>query len=759
MTDFKTIGRPQPLKDGKEKASGELRYATDITLPGMLYARFVTSPYAHARVEEIDAREALDVPGVVRVLTAADLPDIPPSKRQFLLLARDRVIFNGHPVALVLAESEEAAADGAQAVIVDYEPLPAAATIEQALVDDAPLVWPDGVPSGSEEAAAHGADVGADGEEEDTTPTNVSGERSFTRGDTAAGFADADVIVERTFTTPGLHQSYLEPHATVVQPDPTHGGATVWTSTQAPFYIREEVAGVLGVPESDVRVVPTPVGGGFGGKFILYEPLVALAARLTGRPVRLVLTRLEEMLAANPALPARIRMKAGARHDGTLTALEADLIFDAGCYPGAPYGIAAYLLGSAYRVPNLDLQAHEVLTFKPSTGAYRAPGAPQAFYALESVMDELARRLEMDPLALRLHNASEEGDEMAGGRPWPKMGMKEVLEALADHPAWKERDAARAAGRGVGVAVGGWPGGTQPAAAACMLNRDGMLRVHVGSVDLTGTSTGFAMLAAEAFGVTPEQVRVVNDDTASAPYAGAAGGSKITYTVGPAVIQAAEEARAQVLEVAAEEFEASPDDLEIVDGAVQVRGVPDRRISLGKIAHETMRFGGRHRPIMGRGRHADTTQSPGFCAQLAEVEVDEETGHVRVVRQVLVQDVGRALNPLTIRGQMMGGATQGLGWALYESLEYDEQGQLLSGSWTDYGVPHFDQAAPAIEAVIVEVPSDHGPYGARGVGEPPVIATAAAVANAVADAAGVRLTTLPMTPPRVLAALQGDEAA
>ena len=759
MTEYKIIGRPQPLKDGNEKASGEIRYATDIRLPGMLYARPVTSPYAHARLLEIDTEQALAVPGVVRVLTAADLPDVAPSSRHLLLLARDRVIFNGQPVALVLAESESAAADGAQEVIVDYEPLPAAATIEQALADDAPLVWPDGVPSGSEEAGAHGADVGADEEEAEAAPSNVSGERSFERGDTAAGFAEADVIVERTFATPGVHQSYLEPHATIAQPDPVHGGATLWTSTQAPFYVRDEVANVLGVPESDVRVVPTPVGGAFGGKFLLYEPLVALAARSSGRPVRLVLTRLEEMLAANPALPAHIRVKLGARRDGVLTALEADLIFDAGCYPGAPYGIAAYLLGSPYRVPNLDIQAHEVLTFKPSSGAYRAPGAPQAFFALESAMDELACTLEMDPLALRLQNAAAPGDEMAGGRPWPSMGMREVLEALADHPAWQERDAARAAGRGIGVAVGGWPGGTQPAAAACRLNRDGLLQVHVGSVDLTGTSTGFALLAAEAFGVSPDQVRVVNDDTGSAPYAGGAGGSKITYTVGPAVIEAAEEARAQVLEIAAEEFEAAPADLEIVDGAVQVRGVPDRRMSLGQIARETMRFGGRYRPIMGHGRHADTIQSPGFCAQLAEVEVDEETGAVRVVRQVLVQDVGRALNPLTIRGQMMGGATQGLGWALHESLEYDDQGQLLSGSWTDYCVPHFDQTAPAIETVIVEVPSDHGPYGARGVGEPPVIATAAAVANAVADAAGVRLTALPMTPPRVLEALQNKGAA
>ncbi len=749
---FHWIGQRAPLRDGRAKVLGAVRYAPDIKVPGMLHARLVTSPHAHARVRGVETAAALAVPGVVAVLTAADLPDVPARHRHTLLLARDRVIFAGQPVALVLAADEAAAEDGAERVFVEYEPLPAAATVDEALAPDAPLVWPEGLPGETGEAAAHGADVG--GEERPLQRSNVANRVHFSRGDVAQGFREADVVVERTFTTPMVHQSYLEPHAVVVQPDPLTGGATVWSSTQAPFYVREQVAAVLGVPESDVRVVATPVGGGFGGKFLLYEPLVALAARAVGRPVRFVMTRLEEMIAANPAAAGRIHLRLGARKDGTLTALQAELTFDAGCFPGAPVGIAAVLLGSLYTIPHVDIRGVEVLTFKPSTGAYRAPGAPQAAFAIESALDELARRLGADPLELRLRHACRSGDPMIHGKPWPGMGMAEVLEALSRHPAWQRRDDTRRAGRGVGVAIGGWPGGTEPAAAACTLNRDGTLHVHVGSVDLTGTTTAFALLAAEAFGIPPDRVRIVTGDTATAPYAGATGGSKITYTVGAAVMQAAEEARQQVLAIAAEELEADPADLEIADGAVRVRGAPDRAISLGSIAAKTMAFGGRHAPVFGHGRHAETTNAPGFCAQLAEVSVDEATGQVRVERLVVVQDVGRAINPLLVEGQMMGGSLQGIGWALHEALVYDEAGQPLTASWSDYTVPHVSHAPARLETVIVEVPAEHGPLGARGVGEPPVIATAAAVANAVADATGVRLTELPMTPPRVLAALR-----
>jgi CO/xanthine dehydrogenase Mo-binding subunit len=750
MSSFAYIGRSRPLNDGAEKVSGQTKFAPDIQLPGLLHARFVTSPYAHARITGLDTDDALAVPGVTAVFTAADLPDIIPKTRNKLLLARERVIFAGQPVALVLADSKAAAQDGVERVWVEYDPLPAAVTIDAALAPDAPLVWPGGAPGETGEAAAHGADV-ADGDEDDK-PGNQSRHSHWQRGDVAAALAEADLVVERTFTTPMVHQSYLETQSVVALPDPLGQGFTVYTSTQAPFYIREEVAAILGLEETAVRVIPTKPGGAFGGKFLLYELLIALVAQRLGRPVSLSLTRGEELLAGNPAPAARIRVKLAAQADGTLTALQADLTYDVGCYPN-PHAIGAIMLGSYYQIPNLDVTYIEVMTHKVSTAAYRAPATPQATFALESVVDEIAHRLDLDPFELRLRHASQTGDKMLHDREWGHMGLRPVLEAIRRHPLWQNREEVRQRGRGVGLAVGGWPGGVEPAAAICQLHRDGTLQVQVGSVDLSGTATGFSLLAAEAFGLEPEQVRVAVGDTTTAAYAGATGGSKITYTVGPAVIEAAQQARQQTLAIMAEEWEVDTADLEIVAGEVRVKGVPDKSISLGDIAKKTMRFGGKYAPVLGNGRHANTTGSPGFCAQLAEVEVDRETGEVVVHRLVLAQDVGRAINPLILEGQMAGGAVQGLGWALYEQMVHDENGQLLSGSWMDYTVPHFDQSPPLIEKILVENPTDLGPYGARGVGEPPVIATAAAVGNAIADATNARLTDLPMTAPRVLVSI------
>jgi CO/xanthine dehydrogenase Mo-binding subunit len=751
VTTFSTIGQRTPLVEGKAKVTGKIRYVSDLQLPGMLYARLVTSPYAHARLLSIDASAASALPGVVAVLTAQELPYFEPSNRQRLLLARDRVIFAGQPVALILAEDEATAQDALEQIRVDYEPLPAAITLEEALAEDAPVVWPGGAPGKSEEAAAHGVDV--DDEAQAKKPGNVAKQTHFERGDIAAGFTEAEVIIERCFTVPMVHQSPMETHGCAVEIDPLTEAVTVWSSTQALFSVRQAVAGILNVLESEVRCLATPVGGGFGGKGVLYEPLLALAVRLVGRPIRLILNRYEELVTTNPAPPGQIKVKLGAKRDGTFTALSGQATFNSGCYPGAPVGNAVVVMGSMYRIAHVQVEGLDVLSFKPSAGAYRAPGVPQGMFALESVVDDLARELNLDPLALRLQNAARPGDPMIHGETWPVMGMAEVLQALQAHPAWQNREAARAAGRGVGIAVGGWPGGTGPASAACMLNRDGILQVQLGSVDISGVNTTFTMLAAEAFGITPDKVKIITGDTQTSLFSLNSGGSKITYTVGSALLEAAREARRQTLAIAAELMEAAPDDLDIVDGKVQVKGVPDRAIGLGEIAGKTMQFGGQYPPIFGQGRHVVTIRSPGFCAQLAEVEVDRETGKVQVHKLVVVQDVGRALNPLLVEGQMMGGATQGLGWALYESMLYDDQGQPVTASWMDYTVPHIHQVTHSIETVIVEVPSDHGPFGAKGVGEPSVTPTAAAVGNAIADATGVRLTDLPMTPPRILAAL------
>jgi CO/xanthine dehydrogenase Mo-binding subunit len=497
-----------------------------------------------------------------------------------------------------------------------------------------------------------------------------------------------------------------------------------------------------------VKVVPLEVGGAFGAKYALLDPLVAGLAWKINRPVRLVYTRSEDFLAGTPAPGTVIRVKTGARRDGTLTALDATVVVDTGSYPGGTAGIVTLLLGGTYRWPNLRIDAYEVLTNKPGSGAYRAPGAPQACFAIEGQMEEMARALDLDPLDFRLRNAVTRGDPMPDGPEWPRIGSHEVLRALQEHPLWRNR-AQKQPGEGVALAFGGWPGGTQPASAACRLNADGSISIVVGSVDISGTNSGFALMAAEAFGAPLESIDIVEAGTDSAPFAGASGGSKITYTVGTAVMQAAEEARRQVLEIAADHLEAAPEDLQIVGNQVQVRGVPDRGVSLETIATLSTGFGQKYQPVLGHGRVGQSQSAPGFVAHLVRVHVDSDTGVVRVLEYVSAQDVGRAINPAGVEGQVRGGVTQAIGWALYEQMVYDEAGHLRTGTFADYDLPSAPEV-PAIENIMIEVPSENGPLGARGVGEPPVVPGAAAIANAIYDAVGVRPTELPMTPESIL---------
>ncbi|MBX5464856.1 MAG: xanthine dehydrogenase family protein molybdopterin-binding subunit [Clostridia bacterium] len=737
---YQVIGRSQPRLDGPEKLRGSARYVADLRPAGLLHARLVLSPYAHARLRRIDTSAAARAAGVAAVFTAADLEPTG-------LLADDEVFYAGHPVAVVVAESEALAEDAAELVRVEYEPLPAVLDPEEALRPEAPLVRQLPEEHVSEAMAAHGAAAG--GVQDEPRPRNASDMVHFRRGDVEAGFARAEVVLEATYRAGAVHQGHIETHGVVAEAAPD-GSLTLWTSTQGTFDTRHGTAETLGLEEHQVRVVPMTVGGAFGGKFLLLEPLAAAVARRLRRPVRLVLDRLQDFLVSRPAPAAVIRLKMGARRDGTLTALEARLVFDTGAEPGSPVGIAALLLGGTYRVENLDIVGYEVLTHKSPVGAYRGPGAPQAYFALESHMDRLARRLGLDPLEFRLRNAAREGDPRPDGRPWPRLGLVECLERVREHPLWKERPAGP--DEGWGLAVGGWPGGLEPAAAGCRLDPDGTLTVQVGAVDITGSATSLAMIAAEIFGLPPERVRVVNRDTDSSPFGGSAGGSKTVYTVGPAVQKAAEDARRQVLELAAERLEAAPEDLEVADGRVTVRGVPSRFVTLAELARLSTRFGSRYAPIYGHGRVAQRSSAPGFAVHLARVRVDRETGQVRVTGYLAVQDVGRAINPAEVVGQIRGGVAQGIGRALLEELLWDESGQLLDANLADYRLPTGEDV-PQVETELVEVPAPDGPFGAKGVGEPPAIPVAAALANALEAAAGVRLETIPIRPEEVLRAL------
>jgi CO/xanthine dehydrogenase Mo-binding subunit len=751
---LRLVGKRFRRADSPERLTGQVRYTGDLVLPGLLYGRLVRSPYASARIISIDKSAAEAMPGVVAVLRAEDLPVVnlrEAVENRSIMMAFERATYVGQPVAVVLAESEAAAEDGAEGVTVEYEPLSPAVDMLHAMQADSPVVRMR-ASNNNEELAMHGA-AGGGSEKESPQAANVASHQRYSRGDVEQAFREADVIVEREYRTPWVHQSYMEPQVCAATVDAL-GNVVVYACTQAMFRTRDTVATVLGKPTSQVRVHAMPVGGGFGGKFGLIEPLVAACAVAVGRPVRLAFTRVEDFSAACPAPSSIFRVKAAARKDGTFTALKAEVIFDAGARPGAPAAHAALCLGVFYRWENLDIDATEVVTHKTPTGAYRAPGLPQAMFAGESIVDELIGRLGLDQIEVRKKNAARGGDIRPDGTPWPPIGLAECLERA--EPIYRAEVAAAGPNEGVGVALGGWFGGTEPASALCRLESDGTLKVSIGSVDLTGTNNGLQIIAAEAFGMdTIGAVRVSTVDTESAPYSGATGGSKTIYTMGPAVLKAAQEARERVLKIAAAELEASVDDLELVHGEVRVKGVPGKVRTLRDIYKLSASFGAKHEPVLGKGESAITQRSPGTGVHIARVRVDPETGRVEPLRYVVIQDVGRAINPATVEEQIHGGGAQGVGWAVYEEIVHDESGTPMTASFMDYTVAKARQT-PELEAVLVEVPSTIGPFGAKPVGEPPVIPGGAVIANALYAATGARVTDLPLTPERVQKAMQMD---
>jgi CO/xanthine dehydrogenase Mo-binding subunit len=593
---------------------------------------------------------------------------------------------------------------------------------------------------------------------------NVSQTPPLKAGDIEAGLREAEVVVECSYRTHPVHQSYMEPQSVTIAPSHSGHHLVIWPSTQGMFNVRSAVASALKMPERQIRVEPVPIGGGFGGKETLVEPLVAAVASRLRKPVRLVYTRQEDLLAGNPAPQTVMTIKLGAKRDGTLTAIQARMILDAGAYPNPLAGFSGFHFCGIYRCPNLDIRCDVVQTNKPGTGAYRAPAGPQAYFAMESTVQELCQQLGMDPIQFRQVNALKEGDPNIWQGRWPRIGLLECLDQIQQHPLWLQREQAKQEAPaelkgwkiGIGVAVGGWPGGTEPAAALCRLEQDGTFTVVVGSVDLSGSDASLALIAAEDLNLPAEAVNVTHDSTDSMPYSGLSAGSKTIYTVGSAVQAAARDARTQVFTIAAEMLEASAEDLELRDGNVMVKGVPEKVITLQQIAANSMRFGAPYEPVYGRGRSANRVSSPMFTAHLAKVAVDPETGEVRVLDYIAAQDVGRAINPAEVKGQIHGGVVQGIGWALLEGMTYDEQGQLLTSTLMDYALPH-SQDVPPITPLLVEVPSELGPFGAKGVGEPPVVPVAAVIAIAIRDAVGVRMTQLPMTPERVFAALKEEQ--
>jgi CO/xanthine dehydrogenase Mo-binding subunit len=745
---FKQVGTRPIRHDGLEKVTGRARFGADYSLPGMLHGAVLRSPHAHAKIVSIDTSPALEVDGVKAVISGQDFPtltregDRPPYNDGPDLagnvIARDKVLYHGHAVAAVAATTLDAARRGAEKIQVEYEVLPPVLDIESAVAADAPILHDDLVCQGPAPVPS--------------SPTNVARRTLFSSGDIEQGFADSDLVVEREFTTQMVHQGYIEPHAAVVDAL-EDGNVSIWCSTQGPFGVRRATATVLGIELSKIKVVPSEIGGGFGGKISIYlEPLAALLSRRAGRPVKLVMTREEVFRATGPTSAARVRVKLGARKDGSFVAAEVVMYFEAGAFPGSPVGSACMCALSSYRLDHFLIDGYDVVTTKPRVAAYRAPGAPIAAFGVEQVVDELAVRLGVDPIELRLLNAVQENDVAPYGPKFQAIGLRETLEEARKHPNYS---APLGPNQGRGVASGFWFNGGMQSSASVHVNENGTAVVTTGNPDIGGSRASQAIMVAEELGIRAEQVVPRVGDTESVGYTDVTGGSRTAYATGMAVIEASQGVVRQLRERAATIWGIELDDVAWEDGrAVPANGASSKLepLSLAEIAAQMAGTGG---PIVSQAALSAPAAGPGFATHLCDVEVDPDTGKVRVLRYTTVQDAGRAVHPSYVEGQMQGGAAQGIGWALNEEYVFDEKGVLENPGFLDYRMPVASDL-PMIDTVIVEVPNPLHPYGVRGVGETPIVPPLACVANAVAAATGRRFTDLPISPPRVLAAIDGD---
>jgi CO/xanthine dehydrogenase Mo-binding subunit len=746
VSHYNVIGKPVPRIDAKDKVTGAAKYSADVNLPGQLWGKFLRSPYSHARIKRIDTSKAEKLPGVRAVLTAATLGGASAETEDTVhgfkvsqgLFASDKVHYQGEKIAAVAAEDPGIADDAIDLIEVEYEPLPAVFDVMEAIEPDAPRVRDD-----AKEVDALMPDGAT------RRIYNIVQEQRFNFGDIAEGFKQSDLIIEDWFSIPRVHQMYLEPHAVLAVVEPT-GKVNVWTSTQSIFAIRSGIASSLGIDQSDVNVTGTTIGGGFGAKFgMMLHPHAVVLARMTGRPVKMVYSREEEFLDGRPAPGLVIWLKTGAKKDGTLVARQAIAFWDAGCVGGASVGQTGRIAGW-YKIPHVKWDAYGVHTNKPGTSAYRAPGAPQTTFASEVQLDRVARELGIDPVEIRLKNLAEDGDSVLGKAPLRRVAFKETLKKVAEHVGWNER--AKGAHQGWGVAVGEWWNGAAPGSAIVSIQGDGKVRVFYGKVDLTGTDTACAQIAAEVLGVDYEDVRVVRGDTDSTPEVTGSGGSVVLYSVGNAVKRGAEALRQRMLELAAKQLEARVEDLVMQGRKVFVKDDPEKVMTFREISHLAMRTPGG--PLVATGTFANEPSHPVISAQIVKVEVDPETGLLRILKFDNSLDVGVAINPLECEGQMEGGAVQGLAWGWMEHYKYG-QDRVMNATLLDYQVPTAADL-PDMKSLIVEKPSERGPFGVKGIGEPPIAPGAAALVNAVADATGVYITELPLLPERVVMSLAKD---
>jgi CO/xanthine dehydrogenase Mo-binding subunit len=746
------VGRRLARVDAGERVEGSARYAADIKLPGMLHAKMLRSPHPHARIKSIDTSAARHLAGVKAIVTAADFHDVPLGATipmgetgydmwmvSQINVARDKVYWVGQPVAVVAAVDQHTADEALALIEVDYEPMPAVLTIEQAEAAGAPVIHDFVRTTGLEQPAS--------------APSNVCSRTVIERGDAAAALANAAQTATVDCAVDTAHQGYIEPMATVAQVD-ADGIATVWASTQGQHTTELMISRMLDRPQSQVRVIPMEIGGGFGGKIAIHGEAAAVKlSELTGRPVKLVLSR-EEILQGGSGPPAatRTRVEVGADANGALAAIKGLYKVDTGGLPNMSPSLMMQASAALYQCPNLHLEGYDVVTNKPRTEAYRGPGGIQQAFAMEQAMDILAQRLDMDPLAFRMKNAAVTGSTMPIGTKFPSIGLTTILEQVTAHPCWTDPIGEVEFPRGRGLAIGYWRGTSMTSACHISIAGDGRPMVTMGSVDLSGTRTTMAQVAAQEFGLDVGDVIVVMGDTKSVGYSDGAAGSRLGRTMAAAVVEASGKALDELRRRAGRLLQSDPAQLKYENGVFRNLDTSGAEISLAEIMQATLTDGA----IVATGVSTKLPLGVEVGAHVADVEVDTGTGQVTVLRYTAFQDVGRALNPAAVEGQIEGSVVQGLGWALTEGFDYGEDGRLRNASMLDYRMPTALDV-PAIESVIIEVPVPDVPYGVRGVGEVPIVPVAGCIANAIARATGARVMKMPMTPERVLAAIRALE--
>lgn len=750
-TKYKVIGTRPIRHDGLAKVTGQARYGADINMPGLLHSKLLRSPHAHANIVKIDTSRALKIEGVKAIITGTDFPI---TKHQNInltevlgnarnqaenVLATNKVLFKGHAVAAVAATTPQIAQEAINNIDVEYEILPSAIDLKEAMSDNAPLVHENMTTLELGSRFGKGTDTGV--------KSNISSHLQFKGGDLEKGFKESSVIVEREYSTKSVHQGYIEPQASTAQwhADNT---VTIWTSTQHHFGVRGATAAILEIPEHVVTVIPMEIGGGFGGKIPVYlDPICALLSKKTGSPVKAVLSRKEVFESAGPTSGSYMWVKMGADEKGYVTAAHLYLAYEAGAFPRSPVGSGAVTALTPYKVDNFLVDAYDVIVNKTKVSAYRAPGSPQAAFAIETVIDELAEKLNIDKLDFRLQNAVKEGDRMPNGIPLQRVGCIEVEQAMQSHPHYNAPLSGPNKGRG--VAIGYWGNFGGQSSATLAVNSNGTVNVITGSVDIGGTRPAVAMQAAEVLGLTAEDMIPTVGDTNSVGYTDPTGGSRTAFTTGIAAINAARKILNQMSDRAALLWEIDSSDVEFTDGVFINGNDKKLHLTFKELAGKLLKTGG---PISASASASPRNEGVTFCGNIVDVEVDPETGKVDILRYTAFQDVGQAAHPSYVEGQMQGGTVQGIGWALNEEYFLSDDGTMLNSSFLDYRMP-TSLDLPMIDTVLVEVPHAGHPFGLRGVGEVPIVPPMAAISNAIYSATGIRMTRLPMSPGAILEAL------